>query len=113
MDSDEQQLDRVFAAYREACPDPDPTKSFMPGIWSRIEARRGFVLRVRRWTSAFVTAAAIACVAMAFYMPAGGQSDSPVDVTTYVETLEENPTFETVAYADVVVYDLPEGLEIR
>ena len=34
------ELSEVFAAYRAACPDPEPGAGFMPGLWARIESRR-------------------------------------------------------------------------
>jgi hypothetical protein len=33
-------LDALWSEYRAACPDPEPSASFMPGLWRRIEARR-------------------------------------------------------------------------
>ena len=35
----EQALDGLLLAYRDALPDPEPSVSFMPGMWARIEAR--------------------------------------------------------------------------
>ena len=32
-------LDPLWAEYREACPDPDPSASFMPQLWQRIDNR--------------------------------------------------------------------------
>ena len=40
MDRMNDKLDALWAEYREACPDPEPTAEFMPGLWHRIEARR-------------------------------------------------------------------------
>ena len=53
MATSDEQLDGLFRAYREACPDPEPSPEFMPGVWKRIEARQKFSLSLRRWTSAF------------------------------------------------------------
>ena len=36
-------LDEWFAAYREACPEPEPSAGFMPRLWARIEGRRVIV----------------------------------------------------------------------
>ena len=36
---DEERLDALFATYRNACPDPEPSAGFMPQLWQRIEAR--------------------------------------------------------------------------
>ena len=42
MDQDRvnDKLNPLWAQYREACPDPEPTAGFMPQMWQRIEARR-------------------------------------------------------------------------
>jgi len=34
------QLDRLLASYRQACPDVDAGPEFMPKLWQRIESRR-------------------------------------------------------------------------
>jgi hypothetical protein len=33
-------LDALWAEYRTAVPDPEPSAGFMPGLWQKIEARR-------------------------------------------------------------------------
>ena len=38
--NDDQRLDALFRAYREACPAPEPSANFMPNLWQRIEARQ-------------------------------------------------------------------------
>jgi len=37
------QLDALFAQYREACADREASAHFMPQLWGKIEARRGAV----------------------------------------------------------------------
>ncbi|MCP5114141.1 MAG: hypothetical protein GY953_25195 [bacterium] len=103
----DEQLGRLFRAYRDACPDPEPSPRFMPGIWTRIDARQSFSLSLRRWTSAFVTAAAAMCVAMAVFMAAPETTESAVYATSYVDALESDDV-ETLAYADLVSFE-PEG----
>ncbi|MGA3203449.1 MAG: hypothetical protein ABSF12_13275 [Bryobacteraceae bacterium] len=50
-------LDALFAEYRMACPDPEPSADFMPGMWKRIEARRVATVSVfRHWAQACVVA---------------------------------------------------------
>ena len=111
MDRSDEQLGRLFRAYREACPDPEPSPEFTPGIWKRIEARQSFTLSLKHWTSAFVTAAAAICVAMAVYMTIPNGIESPIYTTTYVDTLESQDT-EIQAYAELVSFE-PESAEGR
>jgi hypothetical protein len=57
MQDQGEKLDAMFAAYRMACPDPEPGTNFMPGLWKRIEARRSATVSVfRHWAQACVVA---------------------------------------------------------
>ncbi len=105
MDRDDRQLDELFAAYKGACPAPDLSAEFMPGLWDRIDASRSFTVALRRWAGAFVAAAAVVCIAMVFYFAAYQPVVSPVYTTTYVDTLGNGEPFETLAYAEVVSYE--------
>ena len=56
-DQGDDKLDGFFAEYRMACPDPEPSANFMPGMWKRIEARRTATLSVfRHWAQVCVMA---------------------------------------------------------
>ena len=112
MSDEERQLDELFTAYRRACAAPEPSPRFLPDIWNKIEARRSMTLSLRRWTGAFVTAAAL-CLAVAAYRARPLPAESPVYTTTYVDTLEGNQSFETLAYAELVSYGSPESPEGR
>ncbi len=108
MSSDEEKLNRLFAAYRQACPDPEPGPDFMPAIWRRIESRRRVTLLLPRWGARFVAAAAALCILMAAYLVAPRTTESPVYTTTYLDTLEESPALETLAYSEVVYFETSE-----
>ncbi len=57
MDRMEHKLDALFAEYRAACPDPEPSADFMPSMWKRIEARRLATVSVfRHWAQVCVMA---------------------------------------------------------
>ena len=57
MHQGDEKLDAVFAAYRMACPDPEPSADFMPGMWKRIEARRVATVSVfKHWAQICVMA---------------------------------------------------------
>jgi hypothetical protein len=51
------ELNELFARYKAAVPDPDPSANFMPQLWRNIEARQTLMLRVRKLTQVFVGAA--------------------------------------------------------
>lgn len=95
MYGDEERLNNLFAAYRETLPDPDPGPGFMPGLWSKIESRRRYTKLLRRATGAFVTAAAALSLMMALYV--ARPDESLADSTTYVDTLDQEDLYHTVA----------------
>ena len=80
-------LDALFRAYKNACPDPDPSANFMPDLWRRIEERQRSVFFLGRWARAFVTAAAVLSLAMAAYLYIPGGRNSVFSAESYVEAL--------------------------
>jgi len=94
--SDEQGLDALFRAYRDACPDLEPSANFMPQLWERIEARQSYSFFLGRLTSGFVTAAAAITLAMAvwLYIPRYNAFYSE----TYVEALSASHSADADLY---------------
>ncbi len=81
-------LSRLFGAYRDAIPDPEPSADFMPGLWKRIDSRRSSVLLLRRFTQAFVTLAAVVTVLVGVVLIPYVQA-LPVYSATYIDVLAE------------------------
>lgn len=82
------QLNQLFAAYRDAIPDPEPGPNFMPGLWQKIEARRSVspVAIMRRFAQVFAAAAvAMALLVGAVVIPR--MQSAPVYSATYVDVL--------------------------
>ena len=102
-------LDRLFRAYRNACPAPEPRADFMPRLWQRIEARRTFTFSFRRMANALVTAAMAASVALGIYMalPHGVPSNAAY-YASYVEALADANAIETPEIVAPVRLDLSE-----
>lgn len=63
----EEKLEWLWKAYRAACPEPEPTANFMPGLWSKIEARRGpsWLAPLQVWATRVAAAAGLAAVLLA------------------------------------------------
>jgi len=103
--SPEERLDALFQAYREACPDPDPSPNFMPHLWQRIEAGQTFTFSLRRMTSGFVTAALALSVALGVYMviPHNSQGYS---TQSYIEALADAQPLDTPDIVGTVSLDL-------
>src|SRR5271163_1144579 len=81
------QLNAMFAEYRMACPDPEPSADFMPAMWKRIEARRVQTVSVfRHWAQACVMATVALTVLIGAVLIPRFQSD-PASNASYVEAL--------------------------
>lgn len=106
--NDEQRLDALFRAYRDACPTPEASANFMPNLWQRIEARQTYTFSFRRMANAFVTAAVALSVALGVYMSVP-RSDvySP---QSYIEALAEANPLDTPEIVGPVHLELSEAI---
>lgn len=77
------QLAAMFAAYRDATPDPEPSPGFQPELWRRIEARQTFAFSLKRLAQGILTAAAAVSLAMGLFL---SQNTAPYPAS-YVEIL--------------------------
>ena len=91
-------LSGVFAAYREACPDPEGGADFMPRLWEKIEARRRFAYSLKRMAQGLITAAAVASLAMGIYLAQPARTPSP----SYLDLLAAEQTHDVIADAEIV-----------
>lgn len=98
----EARLDGLFAAYREACPDPEPSAGFMPRLWARIEGRRQMqeVFAWRRWAEAFLSLAAVTCL-LIVVLQVVPPSTSVYFRSTYIDQLSEDDGPEHMLLQDV------------
>jgi hypothetical protein len=94
MDRMDDKLDALWAEYREACPDPEPSANFVPEVWQRIEARRRATSSLlRRWVEAWVMAAlTLTLLIAAFLIPR--YQRQPVYQSTYADVLAEADTLD-------------------
>jgi hypothetical protein len=105
-EKDAERLDALFRAYRAACPDPDPSVNFMPGLWQRIETRQGFTFSFRRMVSGFVTAAAALTLVLSVYMSMPRTKNSSAYPVSYVEALADATALDTPDTVGPVRLDL-------
>ncbi len=82
----EDRLDELFLAYRQACPDPDGSVNFMPELWAKIEARQNSTTLFGRMARALVTVALFASVILGMMMSNMSQAPSNFN-GTYLEAL--------------------------
>jgi len=97
----DRELDRLFTAYREACPEPEASPDFMPRLWQKIDARRSATYTFGLWTKAFITASAALCILLGLlqtYLP-----PQPTFYTqTYIETLQQESAAESSTYLEAL-----------
>jgi hypothetical protein len=89
MDRMEDKLDSLWAEYRQACPDPEPSANFIPQVWQRIEARRRATSSLlRHWVEACVMAALTLTLLIGVFLIPRYQR-RPVYQSTYADVLAE------------------------
>lgn len=104
---DNSRLDSLLVSYRDACPEVEGSKNFMPELWRRIEERRRSELWLFRWANAFAAAAATVAIAtgVVFY-----QSPKPLPQRAYIEKLTDEISedyFLNNTYMRTASYSVP------
>ena len=99
MDRMDDKLDGLWAEYRGACPDPEPSAEFMPGLWRRIETRRKATTSIRRLAQVCVMASAALALVMGVVLIPRSQDLSTYYSSTYVDTLAGD---NSVDYTEVL-----------
>ena len=102
---DDERLDALLRAYREACPTPEPSANFMPELWQRIESRQSFAFSFQRMANAFVTAALALSIALGVYMSIPRPNPSSYS-QSYLEALADANTLDTPDYVSPVRLEL-------
>jgi hypothetical protein len=82
----ESRLDELFLAYRQACPDPEPSVNFTPELWARIEAREVSTNMFGRMAKALVTAALAATVILGLMVSTFNANEGQFN-GTFIEAL--------------------------
>ncbi len=103
VDGMNDKLDKLWAEYREACPDPEPTEQFMPNLWRRIEERRSATTFIfRRLVEVYVMVTlAVVLVLASIVIPR--LQIRPVYTATYVDVLAaDHPN----TYVDILAGDI-------
>jgi hypothetical protein len=98
----EKELDKLFEAYREACPDVEPGAAFTPGLWKMIDARRSPTYSLQRWARTLVTAAAAICLVLGILTTVITRTSGEVSRATYVEVLAAENLSEGYPYFEAV-----------
>ena len=108
MNGSDRDLDALFAEYRTAADVPEPGSHFMPGLWERIENRRGFAFQWKRVTQVFVGSAAVICLFLTGMMVVPRSASAPSHAT-YLDVLAEAQPTENLAAQGISRLDNPEA----
>src|SRR6266446_776715 len=100
MGSDDTRLDALLAAYRDACPDPEPSANFMPQLWQKIEARQQSSTVFGRLARNLVTAALALSGILGLAVSLSSMAALPSE--SYVEVLAEDQARESLDYFEPV-----------
>lgn len=94
--ANEAKLDRLLAAYRDACPVPEASPNFMPQLWERIDASQSWTRQVWKWANSLTVAAALASLffVMLQMMP---HTAGVFASATYLETLADQHDSDVLA----------------
>ncbi len=91
MDQDRvgDKLDPVWVAYREACPDAEPSAHFMPQLWQRIESQRSAVASswFRLWAEVWLVATVTLAIVIGAILIPRVQRNAPAYQASYVDVL--------------------------
>jgi hypothetical protein len=94
----DEQLQALFGAYREACPDPEPSPGFMPQLWRKIDANRSYTYSLKRLAQGIITAAAAAALLMGVYLA----NPQPLPSPSYLELLAADQPHNDLADTEIV-----------
>jgi hypothetical protein len=98
MTSNERNLDRLFERYAHACPDVDAGANFMPAIWQRIDARRGFSFKLASYARILAMTAASICLAAGLFEMSSYGPAKQLAARQFVEVLDDDDDSEALIY---------------
>jgi hypothetical protein len=99
----ENQLDALWAEYRQAYPDPEAGAGFMPGLWQRIESRRVSNLSIFRRVAQVCVGATVTLTVLMGVVLIPHMQRIPVYSASYVDVLTAN---HPNSYLDVLTGDI-------
>lgn len=105
--NEEERLNALFVAYRDACPDRDPGPGFMPELWQRIEARERSSTLFSHLARNVMTAALALSGIMALAVSVTHSHANALPPESYVEVLAEDHARQDLGYFEPVRVEPP------
>ncbi|MBV9083952.1 MAG: hypothetical protein JOZ62_14840 [Acidobacteriaceae bacterium] len=94
-------LNDLFRSYRASCPDPEPSVTFMPGLWRKIEVRHSFWFSFERLARMVTTVSAVLCLLLlALNLFSTPQNHN--GLATYADALAAEHTAEATYYTEAI-----------
>jgi hypothetical protein len=101
MTNGDLELNDLFAQYRAACPEPEPSANFMPAIWRRIDSRRSFRLVFQQLARPLMAGSA-ALVVLLLILNLVSSERTRIAPPTYVDALLAEHTAEKTYYTEAI-----------
>jgi hypothetical protein len=92
-------FDKLMRAYRDACPEIEPSPNFMPNLWRKIEQRQSFWPTFEHLARTGVLAAAIVSLVLLVLNFAGAH---PASAQSYIDALMADHTAEKTYYTEAL-----------
>jgi hypothetical protein len=100
-DYEESGLEKLFASYRAACPEVEPSVNFMPELWQKIEARQSFGSVFARLSRMFAAASAAVCLLLLLLNMVSTSRYHPA-YSTYTDALMAEHSAEQTYYTEAI-----------
>ena len=98
---DDSQLNSLFASYRVACPDREPSVNFMPNLWAKIEARHSFWSVFQQLAKGMTAASAALCLLL-LVLNLVSPPQAHLGTPSYTEALMADHTAEKTDYTEAI-----------
>ncbi len=101
MSGEDARLDELFQSYRASCPEIEPGANFMPNLWQKIDARRGFWSIFERFARPGMAAAALLCLLLLAlnFVSANHRAIAP----SYTDALMAEHSAEQTYYTEAIL----------
>ena len=101
MTSNERNLDRLLERYADSCPETEAGANFMPAVWQRIDARRGFSVKLAYYARMLAMTAASLCLAAGLFEISAYGPSQQLASKHFVDVLDDDDDSEALIYGVV------------
>lgn len=99
MTQPEREMENLLQRYSRACPQLEPGPAFMPGIWQRIDAKRGFSFKLGYYARILAMTAASLCMAAGLFEVSSYGPAQQLAANRYVDVLDDDSDDEALVFS--------------